>query len=448
MRSRDVGLRARGGRRDPPPVGDPGSGADAVTHERVPIGSVHEDPANVRRHPDRNVAAVKASLARFGQQRPILVGPTGVVIAGNCTLAAARALGWSEIDVVRTDLVGAEAVAYAIADNRTAELAEFDEPALLAQIEELPLDLQEASGWELPEIEELRLDVEGPAEVEEDEAPEPLPDAKAQRGNIITLGRHRVMCGDSTCAEDVARLMGGERVGLVFTSPPYNQKLDTFRPSGMHKETRWADNARDGSYPDSKPEDEYQAWQIGLLKSLCDVLTPDGSLFYNHKNRYRDKQVVSPWRWIDMAGAKVRQEIIWKREGSVTQNARMFMPCDERIFWIYFGDDFYFDDTTEHKTWSSVWAVTSHKDRDGSEHGCAFPVELPARAIRACLPQDGSVYDPFLGSGTTLIAADQLGRRCFGLELEPRYCDVIVRRWLAYCAKAGRAPEVTGWRGS
>jgi DNA modification methylase len=96
---------------------------------------------------------------------------------------------------------------------------------------------------------------------------------------------------------------------------------------------------------------------------------------------------------------------------------------------MYVGDDFYFDDSTEHKTWSSVWQINSHKDREESMHGCAFPMELASRPIRACSKIGDVILEPYCGSGTTLIAAEQLGRKCYGMEISPVYCDVIVARW-------------------
>jgi DNA modification methylase len=223
--------------------------------------------------------------------------------------------------------------------------------------------------------------------------------------------------------------MGADRWSLCVTSPPYNQKLDAFKASGMHTETKWVSNVNKGSYFDSKPEEQYQIEQINAVKTWITKATENASVFYNHKNRYREKQVVSPWIWLTQTGLKVRQEIIWKREGSVTQNARMFMPCDERIYWLYVGDDFYFDDSTEHKTWSSVWQINSHKDREESMHGCAFPMELASRPIRACSKMGEIVLEPYCGSGTTMIAAEQLGRKCYGMEISTVYCDVIVARW-------------------
>jgi len=177
------------------------------------------------------------------------------------------------------------------------------------------------------------------------------------------------------------------------------------------------------------PEDEYQQQQLLALNVWSSVLRDGASLFYNHKNRYRDKAVVSPLSWLINGPFTLRQEIVWSRPGSVTQNARMFLPSDERIYWLYKGRDFYFDDSTEIKTWSTVWDIALETNRT---HAAGFPVELPTRAIRACSQPADIVIEPYCGSGTTLIACERMGRRCFSMEIEPAYCQVIIDRWEAF----------------
>jgi DNA modification methylase len=125
-------------------------------------------------------------------------------------------------------------------------------------------------------------------------------------------------------------------VGLIVTSPPYNQGIEKFKPSGMHREGDWVSKVGRLAYSDSMPEQKYQEWQKSLLDIWHSIIRDGGSVFYNHKNRYREKRVVSPFEWLP-GKFNLRQEIIWRRPGSVTQNARMFLPCDERVFWLYKG---------------------------------------------------------------------------------------------------------------
>ena len=402
--------------------------AESLRPLAIEITKLIPDQANARKHNDKNMDAIVASLSRFGQRSPIVVQRQGMIVrAGNGRLEAAKRLSWSHIAAVIVDESSVDATAFAIADNRTAELAEWDESVLAGLLDSLDPEDLNVTGFSEKDL-ELILNEQMPEPVQ-DEVPEPPAEPITKPGDLWILGEHRLLCGDSTKAEDVARLMDGAAWRLCVTSPPYNQKLDSFKPSGMHTETKWVKNVQHGSYFDSKPENEYQSEQIAAVKVWAERSSVDASIFYNHKNRYREKQVVSPWSWLSQTGMKVRQEIIWKREGSVTQNARMFMPCDERIFWLYIGEDFYFDDSTEHKTWSSVWQINSHKDLEQSMHGCAFPMELASRPILACSESGDVVFEPYCGSGTTLIAAEQLGRKCYGIEISPQYCDVIVKRW-------------------
>lgn len=191
------------------------------------------------------------------------------------------------------------------------------------------------------------------------------------------------------------------KVDLVVTSPPYNQKIDKFKPSGMHTETRWVEKIGKG-YFDSLPEGEYQIQQTEFLNTLHKQTTETGSVFYNHKLRWRDGNILFPLDWIMLAKWRIRQEIIWQRDGSCTLNAKMFGPSDERIYWL----------VKEKHKWNqccvgflTIWNLGNSPN---PEHPCAFPLEYPLRAIQATTDPGDIVLDPFTGSGTTLRAAKRL----------------------------------------
>lgn len=403
---------------------------------RVPASDLRPNPANWRTHGDEQRAALAGVLSE--------IGIAGAVIARECDDGSlelidghlrAETLPDALVPVLVLDVTEAEADKLLVTLDPLAALAGTDGAklsALLDQVDSesaavtrLLADLAEQAVAALPVV---QSDVD--AEPQIDRAEELRKKWGVESAQLWQLGEHRLLCGDSTKPEDVARVMGGELWRLCVTSPPYNQDIGNFSKSGMHKETKWVDQTRAGAYEDNKPEDEYREWQRLSVSVWCTQATTDASLFYNHKNRFRDKQCISPWLWLQSLSLKMRQEIIWYREGSVTQNMRGFMPCDERIFWLYIGDDFYFDDSTEHKTWSTVWKINSHKDRGQSMHGCQFPVELPSRAIRACSEPDDFVFEPYSGSGTTIIACEQLNRRCRAIEISPAYCAVILQRFL------------------
>jgi len=337
-------------------------------------------------------------------------------------------------------LSNAQKQALRIADNKLALNAAWDDALLrteLTDLRDLGFDLS-LTGFADDELSALFADAtEGLTDP--DDVPDPPAETVTQLGDVWILGMHRLMCGDCTDPGVVAVVMADRLADLIVTSPPYNQRIDTFKPSGMHKEHGWVKKVGELAYSDSLPEREYQDIQRALLDQWHELMRDGASLFYNHKNRYRDKRVVSPFAWLPGPFA-LRQEIIWSRPGSVTQNARMFLPSDERVFWLYKGDDFTFNDDVEIKSWSSVWQISP---KTNLEHAVAFPVEIPQRCIRAASMPDDAVLDPFVGSGTTIIAAEMTGRACHAIEISPAYCDVAVLRWQAFTGQTATRPDGT-----
>jgi DNA modification methylase len=370
--------------------------------ERVPIDSVSLDPANVRRHGERNLATIKASLSRFGQQKPIVVDADGIVRAGNGTWTAAKALGWKEITVVRTALKGAEATAYAIADNRTAELAEWDDDALAQtlaalQIEDEALALD--TGFDAKEIDALLA----PDEVTEDEVPEPPADPITKPGDLWLLGEHRLLCGDSTKAEDVERLMDGATANLMVTDPPYGVDYDGGQANAKKREKLSGD-------------DTTEVFHAGLSAALNAV--PSGAWYIWHAGRYAEPVYAA----IRKCGFDVRALIVWNKL-KAHYGAPSAHYCQKHEPCLYaVRDSAGFCGPSNEVT---VWDI--EQPHRNEHHPTQKPIICMARAIRN--HDAKSVYDPFLGSGTTLIAAEQLGRKCYGMEISPAYCDVIVKRW-------------------
>jgi ParB-like chromosome segregation protein Spo0J len=188
------------------------------------IADLTPDPQNARQHDDKNLKAIMGSLKEFGQRKPIVITEAGVIVAGNGTVQAAKRLGWTQIDVVKVpdDWTADKIKAFAIADNRTAELANWNQEVLTSQLLEL-----EAEGWELAEFgfEALELPDEDKPIVE-DEVPESAP-GRVALGDIWQLGRHRVICGDATSITEINKMMDGQKADLIYTDPPYGMFLDT-----------------------------------------------------------------------------------------------------------------------------------------------------------------------------------------------------------------------------
>lgn len=222
------------------------------------------------------------------------------------------------------------------------------------------------------------------------------------------------------------------KVNAVVTSPPYNQMscIKKGKPSGMWAKTgsgvgfvrAW----KELGYQDDMPEDEYQAWQNNCFGMMADVCVADASLFYNHQIRWRNKRCLHPVQWFHPHGWQMRQEIIWNRSGGMMFNARMFVRFDERILWFVRGGRWKWNQTSVGH--STIWNVARKQQNQGKLHPVEFPTEIPARCIAATTHEQDVVLDPFMGAGTTLVAARDLGRKAVGVEIDEMWCEVAAKR--------------------
>ena len=373
--------------------------------ERVKIASLVFDPANVRKHGQKNLDAIKGSLARFGQQKPIVVDADGVVRAGNGTLAAAKAMGWDEIEIVRTNLRGSEATAYAIADNRTAELAEWDEQALAEQLAALQIDdeaLAEATGYDAKEIADLAF---ASNEITEDDVPDPPSDPITKPGDLWMLGDHRLLCGDSIDRENIDRLFRSEVADFILTDPPYC--------SGGFQESKRTVGSTEATVGKKIARDNLTTEGLASLLEMSIGRIPcEGAcyVFCDWRQLFAVRRVVEP------LGYQYRALLIWDK-GSPGMGG----PWRHAYEMAYFGTK-----RKEPSTGKSGDVIRCN--RSGNKlHTTQKPVELMTSIIDNTVGT--LIADPFCGSGTTLIAAEQLGRKCYGMEISPAYCDVIVKRW-------------------
>lgn len=425
--------------------------------KKVKIGDLVLDPANARKHSPRNIKAIAASLQRFGQQKPIVVDKSNVVRAGNGQLQAAMELGWDEIEVVVTTLTGAEATAYAIADNRTAELAEWDDPVLKATLEALADEdraLLDACGYTEEELDAL-VEVESEAEINEDIPPEPPKVAISKPGDLWVLGGHRLLCGSSLDLGSLDRLLGGELCDMCFTDPPYNvayqggtkEKL-TIKNDNMSGED-FLQFLRDafstvfaaikpGSvvyvcHADSEGMRFRQAFEeSGLLLKQCLVWVKNCLVLGRQDYQWRHEPILYGWKPGEahrFHGDRKQTTVIEPSDGVAIvedgESATISITVMGRTVVLRAVNyEVLLDGTDELET---VWKI--EKPTRSADHPTMKPVKLCARAILHGTKKDEAVFDGFLGSGSTLIAAEQLSRRCFGFELDPRYCDVIVKRW-------------------
>ena len=394
----------------------------------VNIDSVHIDPANLRMHPARNLDTIKASLARFGQQKPIVVDGNGICRAGNGTLEAARALGWEKIEVVKTPLAGSEAIAYAIADNRTAELALWDDDRLgetlkALQLEDFNLD---DIGFSQDELDELL----GPEPGEAADDPGPQIDKadelqtkwKTKRGQLWEIGRHRLLCGDSTRAEDVAKVMGGERAGVMNTDPPYGVAYaNDERPNPGVAKPRVAN--------DELTDETLQAFLEEVFsQAVSHALKPDAAWYMWHAHLTQGYFAAAA----AAANVVLHRQIIWVKPVLLLGRGQYHWkhePCF--MGWVEGNQPPDYGLGNDERTQTTVWEVNSisQADRKEFDHSTPKPVELFSIPIVKHLKRGECAYEPFAGSGPLISSPPSKPAACaIWWRLRPKYCVVILER--------------------
>ena len=396
---------------------------------------------NPRRIPAAAVDAVARSIRRYGFRQPVVVDGEGVVLVGHTRLQAAKQLGLATVPVhVAADLTPEQAAAYRLADNRTNEIAEWDDQALAAELSVLAASaaadlgaLSDITAFDARELE--RLLGPPPGQTEPDDVPEPT-EPITTFGDLWVLGRHRLLCGDSTKAEDVARVLGSATPPLMVTDPPYGVRYDpTWRAkAGVNRNTKklgavanddradWSDAWR--LFPGAVA----YVWHAGLKSSIVQTSLERAAFTLRAQIIWaKDRLALSrgDYHWQhEPCWYGVREGQKGRRAGDRAQSTLWRIPTQYTL------------ETPPPPEATTVWDIPS-RDDDGHGHGTQKPVECMERPLRN---HEGDVYDPFVGSGTTLIAAERQGRACYALETEPRYVDMAVARWEAYTGQqAARA---------
>ncbi|MFO0863924.1 MAG: DNA methyltransferase [Gemmataceae bacterium] len=364
---------------------------------------------------DDSVEAVMASIREFGFRQPIVVDPQGTIIVGHTRHKAALKLGLESVPVhVAEGLSEAQVRAYRIADNQTATLSSWDDDKLTAELMELSqagVDL-DITGFS---AEEIASYIEGPP-TEGLTDPDSVPDAPpaiTQPGDLWLLGEHRLLCGDSTKAEDVARLLNGAMADMLLSDPPYGVSYVGKTANALTVEN------------DSLGEPE-------LAKLVCAAF--DHAQAHCRPGSYWYATVpAGPLHLVFADDWKrrgiLRQIMVWAKDSMVLGHSEYHYAHEPILFGWLPGERHKNADRTR----TTLWKYD--RPKANREHPTMKPVALWSQAV-----EDGSragelVFDPFLGSGTTLIACEQLGRRCCGMELSPTYCDVVVRRWEEFTGK-------------
>jgi DNA modification methylase len=399
--------------------------APALEALHVPIASVEPHPRDAR---IGDVEAVAASLRRFGQQKPVVVQKsTGFVVAGNHVLLAARSLGWSEIAANVVELDDATATAFMLADNRTSDLGGYDDELLAAILAEASAaDNLTGTGYDADDVAAI-VAAAGLAEPRDlDACPNlPAPDNVYVRpGDLYELGRHRLLVADATREEDVRRLIGDLSVDLIVTDPPYGVAY-----TGKTRRALTIAN-------DDLGEEGTRQLVAGALRAaplrpggVFYLFAPGGALHLAFLLALRD------------AGLAVHQTLVWLKDQFVLGHAD-YHARHEPILYGWRGGAAH--DFVADRTQDTVWEYP--RPARNTEHPTMKPVALVERAIRNSSRPNNSIYDPFVGSGTTLVAAEIAGRRAFAVEIDPAYAQVALERWATLTGRRPTLVEGSGDR--
>lgn len=382
------------------------------------VASLSPYARNARTHDAGQLAQIGASITEFGFTNPVLIDEQGGIIAGHGRVQAAHKLGMAQVPTITlAGLTEEQKSAYVIADNKLALNAGWDVDLLAAEIAALrdrhyDVELLGFSEKELADLASLSAGAEGLTD--ENDVPEPPVTPVTQPGDVWLLGRHRIVCGDSTDAEVVARVLAGVKPHLMVTDPPYGVEYDpAWRArAGVNRNT-----AKLGKVANDDRADWREAW----------ALFPGDVAYVWHAALFGRTVEES----LNAAGFDLRSQIIWAKDRFTLGRGHYHWQHEPCIYAVRKGRAGAWQGDRKQST---VWAIPARDDA-GHGHGTQKPVECMRRPIENNSSPGQAVYEPFSGSGTTIIAAEQTGRACHAIELIPAYVDVAVMRWQAFTGK-------------
>ena len=398
------------------------------------IKDLKSDHKNARKRTDRSAKLIAESLQRFGAARSIVIDEENRILAGNGTIEGAKAAGIKNVRVIETDgteiiavkrtgLTEDEKIGLALADNRTSDLSDWDKDMLQQLSEQHDI----APWFDADDLAEILGTVEQlPAEglTDADDVPEAPAEPITKPGDLWILGDHRLLCGDSTDVLAVERLMDGQKADMVFTDPPYGVAYE-----GGHNEKK-----RQQIQNDALEGEDLTSLFYGALTSAV-TATADHAAFYVWFSTNKSVETFAAFAQLPL---KLRAVIQWYkvRSGLGAFMSQYIPNCEPCIYAYKAGCSPQWFGPTDEKT---VWEL--QKESRNEYHPTQKPVELPERAISNSSKKGQHILDLFGGSGSTLIACEKTGRQARLMELDPRYCDVIVQRWQAFTGKLATLEE-------
>lgn len=364
--------------------------------EYIPIDDIKPYDKNAKIHTEEQIEQIKKSIKEFGMNDPIGIWKDNIIIEGHGRLMACKELGFNEVPVIRLDnLTDDQRKAYTLIHNQTTMNTGFDLDILNEELASIELDMSDFG------FDEIELDdIEEEQEIVEDEVPEVPEEPKAKLGDIYQLGNHRLMCGDSTKEEDIAKLMNGVKADMVFTDPPYGYKYQ----SNMRTKSQKFDVIEN---------DDKKLDFMPIVKKFN-----DGFVFV-----CTTWKVLQDWIEIFTKYYDLSNMIIWNKGGGGIGDLKHTFSTDYEIILCSNNDK-----EITGKRIGSVWTISKDNANDYI-HATQKPVEVSATAIKNTTNENNNILDLFGGSGSTLIACEQLNRKCYMMELDPHYIDVIIQRW-------------------
>lgn len=382
----------------------------------VPIDKIEVYERNAKKHTPWQVNAVAKAIQTFGFNVPLILDGKNVIIAGHCRLESAKSLGMDMVPcIIKTDLTPSQVQAYRLLDNKLNE-SMWDRALAMEDVQEMGSDAVELLkiGYDDAEIRELTGDIKGAGLTDDDAVPEVPKKAKSTVGDLYLLGDHRLLCGDATMNTDLNKLMDNSKADLIFTDPPYNVDYEGYTEENLKIQN---DKMSDG---------EFRKFLMDTFGSYRAASKDGVSVYVCHPSSYQREFQTA----MEAAGFTVRCQIIWCKNTFAWGFGR-YKFQHEPIFYSYIKgekDPWYGD-----KTQSTIWE--ENKPSANRLHPTMKPVELVMRAIGNSSKAGDVVLDLFGGSGSTLIACEKMKRRAFLMEIDLKYCDVIVQRWEEFTGK-------------
>jgi DNA modification methylase len=387
--------------------------------EYRPLDTLVPYARNARTHSEAQVAEIAGSIREFGFTNPVLIAEDGTMIAGHGRVLAAHKLGMEMIPaIVLSGLSETQRRALIVADNRIAMNAGWDEDLLALELS----DLQEAgfnlglTGFDDGELRSLLEDGPAAGLTDEDAAPEVPETAITRPGDLILLGDHRLLCGDATKPDDVARLLGGVQPHLMVTDPPYGVDYDP----AWRNEAGVSVTKRTGKVANDDRADWRDAW----------TLFPGDTVYVWHGAIHSTTVAES----LIACGFDIRAQIVWSKNRFALGRGDYHWQHEPCWYAVRKGTRSHWQGS---RNQSTLWSIAAAGAEDtATPHGTQKPVEAMRRPIVNNSERGDAIYEPFCGSGTTVIAAETIGRSCLAIELEAAYCDVVVRRWQEFTGNA------------